>query len=256
MPGAVQLGKQLSVTCLQGRYGTVVELSGVIDESFDSKKLMPTLGKSAIVFDFDHVSRITSYGVREWVHALKDLEADYVCFVNCRPAIVSQFNMVSNFGGTGELLSIYAPYVCQSCGAEMDVPVDLVHEHAKIAALEVPVVKCTACGGSTEFDDVAESYFSYVAAAPAPRPPQSVEKLLHPAPKSTSAPFRVTKEVLDHVTALWMNGALEDRTSLKRLTDGLEGTVVALLGGISKVSPNALARFVRFANMPDVDVHL
>jgi eukaryotic-like serine/threonine-protein kinase len=132
---------KLSISRSDGPGGCVLRLSGVIDESIDRRKLIEG-AHGVVVLDLDGVQRITSYGVREWVMAVKAIPHEYLCFARCRPAIVSQFNMVTNFGGSGQLVSFYAPYVCPSCAKDFDVLVDLKAQHAAVKAFSLPPARC------------------------------------------------------------------------------------------------------------------
>src|SRR4051812_22516477 len=105
--------------------GTLIKLSGTIDERFNRAELVDA-GRGLVVLDLDEVTRITSYGVREWMRALGDLDAHYIGLVRCRPAIVAQLNMVAGFAGRGEVLSVYAPYVCPKCGKNFEVLLDIL----------------------------------------------------------------------------------------------------------------------------------
>lgn len=110
--------------------GTLIRLEGVIDETLDRSQLIEGLGKT-VIFDLDGVKRITSYGVREWMALLSGLAADYLGFIHCRPAMLSQFNMVAGFEKGGALISFYAPYLCPACGQGLDWLIDLRTEHAQ-----------------------------------------------------------------------------------------------------------------------------
>src|SRR5262245_60173605 len=97
--------------------GCLMRVGGGIEEHLEPNEVVGG-ASGLVVFDLGKVNRITSFGVREWISALHELAASYYCFINCRPAIVTQFNMVSQFGGTGELVTFFAPYVCTKCGSE------------------------------------------------------------------------------------------------------------------------------------------
>ncbi len=230
----------LEVTTTPVRGGCVVKLTGRIDEQFDGRKLANNKAKT-LVIDLDGVTQITSAGVREWVLALQALEHSYVAFTNARPILVSQFNMVLNFGGKGELLSFYAPYICSACGACFDVLVDRCTQHEEIRELLPPDRTCPSCSAEAELDDLPESYFSYAARAPRPVPPPEIESVLR---NGGGRPvFRIDKVVDRELTALWLFGALDEKAHFKRITDGLDGEVVLFADGLVDVEPEALERF-------------
>lgn len=226
------------------RGGCLIRLAGTIDESFDVNAFWEGV-EGVVVVDLDEVRGITSYGVREWVRAVKDLPCEYLGFVRCRPAMVSQFNMVANFGGRGQLLSLFAAYVCRRCRKEVEQLIDVRQEHEAVRTFTPPLVTCPECQEEAELDDLPQVYFSYAAARPAPMPPFLVDVML--SGKAPPAhPLRVEKEVEGTVTALWLSGGLDRSASFKRLSDGLEGTVVVIAQDITHVTEAGVERFTQF----------
>ena len=155
--------------------GTVVRIEGAIDESFNLDSF--TGGREVVVLDVDGVNRINSVGIKRWRAALHDLDARYLCFVRCRPAVVSQFNIVSGFACGGELISFYLPYLCPQCDHSQSMLLDLRKDRGLIESLTAPEMKCK-CGAMAEFDDFPEYYLRYAHGAPPPRPPGAAQLLL------------------------------------------------------------------------------
>jgi DNA-directed RNA polymerase subunit RPC12/RpoP len=234
--------------------GWLLKLTGIIDETFDRTKL--AFGaQDTLVFDLDGVRRITSYGVREWIAAMGNLQASCY-FIRCRPAVVSQFNMVQNFGGRGQVVSLFAPYACSACGKEIEVLVDRRHPPSA-QTLALPTLPCPSCGAEAEFDDIPETFFSYVSAAPPLSLSLLAESIIDGAPTSLpSSRLSVAKEVQGQVTALWLAGPLDKAAHLKRVADGLEGIVVIMLTSVPSVTLEGLERFNVFARQPNVDLYL
>ena len=251
----MQLGQSLEMTSEpHPGGGWLLKLNGVIDETFDRTRL--AFGpEDTLVFDLAGVRRITSYGVREWIAAMGDLQASYY-FIRCRPAVVSQFNMVQNFGGRGQLVSLFAPYACSACGKEIEVLVDRRH-HPSAHALAPPTLPCPSCGAEAEFDDIPETFFSYVAAAPPLSLSPHAEAVIDGMPGSLpSGRLSVAKEVHGQVTALWLAGPLDKSAHLKRVADGLEGIVVIVLASVPVATAEGIERFNVFARQPSVDLYL
>ena len=222
--------------------GFVVSLSGVIDADFKAEALADDLS-GPLVIDFDAVSRITSFGVREWVKALRIIDSTYVAFVRCRPAIVAQFNMVTGFAGGGDLLSFYAPYLCEACDHAFEDFVDVRRQYDKLSAFEAPDAVCPQCGEPAEFDDFPEEYFDYIAGHPVPQPPAMVRRMLGGSTDggdSSKGRLKFEKEVDGVVTALWLSGVLHAESRLKRALQGLEGAVVVELSGLSQANMEGL----------------
>lgn len=227
--------------------GWRLELAGVIDERFDPVTVSHGVSGTVII-DLDGVQRITSFGVREWIRAIRSLDLDYLGFVRARPGMVSQFNMIAGFGGPGELISLYAPFICNSCGDITEVLIDLRRQHDVATSGSMPAVRCSKCGGATEFDDLPESYFAHAASVPAPQPPPEARQLIDGNTAIESpAPFRVEKEVEGTVTSLWLSGLIDKGRRLKRIGDGLQGEVVVILAGVSAIEPDGLAGLKSFS---------
>src|SRR5262245_52702962 len=125
--------------------GLLIRIVGDIDETFERAQMVEG-ASGVVVVDLDGVKRITSYGVREWTTALAELTQDYTCFVNCRPSLVAQFNMIDNFAGPGQLLSLYLPYICTTCRAYTEILADLQESYELLSSYAVPEVKCLQCG--------------------------------------------------------------------------------------------------------------
>ncbi len=177
---------KLNVATIVLEAGTLVRLEGTIDESTDSQALVPGAAE-VVVYDLDAVKRITSYGVLQWVKALKELRARYYGFMRCRPCIVRQFNMVAGFGKQGEVLSVYLPYFCSACDAEFETLLDLRADFVIAQTASPPEARCPTCRAMAEFDDVAKSYLAFSADYPRPNPPELAVRLLGEAMR-TSAP--------------------------------------------------------------------
>jgi hypothetical protein len=139
---------------------THVALHGPVDEDANFAPLVEQLrAKGRVRFDLSGIARINSCGVREWVNFIRALpNGCTVELEKCTPAVVSQLNMISNFAGTARILSVHAPFVCDQCGHEEDVLINV--ETGK--APKLAEMRCKSCGGPMEFDDVEDSYFSFL----------------------------------------------------------------------------------------------
>ena len=144
-----------------GADGMVVELAGDIDEHAALAPLGERLS-GPVVLDLAAVRRINSQGVRTWIDFLRALsEVTRLVFRRCSVPVITQINMIANFRGTAEVVSFYAPYVCETCGAEAEHLIDVAEQRRR--GLRMPDVACAACGGAMTFDDVADRYLSFLA---------------------------------------------------------------------------------------------
>jgi hypothetical protein len=142
--------------------GTTVELSGDLNEDVDLHGLGRRL-KGRVVLHLGGVRRINSSGVRIWMNFLHALSAAAdVTLSHCRPAIITQLNMIANFGGEARVSSFFAPYTCARCDREEERLVSVETCFARRDFTRMPRFKCGACEGTMRFDEVVDRYLSFL----------------------------------------------------------------------------------------------
>jgi hypothetical protein len=102
-------------------------------------------------------------GVRIWSEFLARLEGRQYTFRHCSLAFASQAAMVPMVLAGSTVLSTEAPYRCDACDREVLRLVEsktLVFEHGRV---HPPHLRCSACGGPLEFDDIPERYFAFLS---------------------------------------------------------------------------------------------
>lgn len=135
----------------------IINLVGDIDEDTNLQPLL-RLG-SPLIFNFSQVRSINSCGVRSWVNFLKELGTTAVAYTECPPLIVRQMNMVPSFAGQAQVLSIYAPFVCDNCEEEKLV---LIPQNQFASLGSVPALPCDKCGkGEMELDGHPQQYTAF-----------------------------------------------------------------------------------------------
>ena len=241
---------QISATQVQNT--TVFRVTGSIDEKFDPSAFAGRRG--VVVFDLGGVERITSNGVLQWITALKSLDAVYYCFVNCRPCMVDQFNLVHGFGQRGELISFFARFACRDCGQEVDRLIDLRDDFELVEDLRPPDARCPKCGGAAEFDELPEMYFRHVRSSPPPRPPPAASDAIGGSERRgalRSRRFEMTKDVDQSVTAFWLSGFLDHDRYFKRAADGVDGVAILEVGDLDGISSEGIAGLAKFLKRLD-----
>jgi len=230
-----------------------VRLRCNIDESFQPDDV--DIKSKFVVFELRFVERVTSFGIRGWVRMIRRLQEEKrtLFFFNCPVQIVNQFNMIAGFGGNGQIVSFHAPYFCDSCDAERDVLVDLMRDHDKVAAFEVPKAPCPFCGDDMNFDEIPRSFFAYVASRPPPDfPPSGTEfcrRLDIVSGRGLGNALRVRKAISNEVTLVRLSGHIDADIS-RRAFEGLEGEVVLELREVEDVrgeGPKKLSRALKRA---------
>jgi anti-anti-sigma regulatory factor len=259
MPQQVVAGKHGVSTRITAS-GALVTLPAVIDERFGDNGLVKTLAsRKVIVFDFEKVQRITSFGVREWVRFLKDLpESSYYCFVRCHPIAMAQFNVITGFSGRGEILSLYVPYECPGCEEHTELLIDVQREKANLEAFELAPIQCLRCNKDSQLEDPPEVYFHHVIKKPIPNPPRAALELIgaNTTRETKEVAFGVTKEVGETLTIFKLKGTLDGSASLRRLADGVEGDTLIDLSEVDEVDKAGIDVIGRFLSELSSRIHL
>ncbi|MEO8701562.1 MAG: serine/threonine-protein kinase [Kofleriaceae bacterium] len=141
----------------------LVNVLGLVDEHFGGFGELGS-GVKTVVINVAGMTRMTSFGVRQWLKGMDALPRSIsdLYLLNCPTFFVDQLNMVLNFGGPGQVLTVLAPYTCPSCGVESSETIDVLVDRATLAKGGVSEKDCARCGGRLEFDETPESYFSFV----------------------------------------------------------------------------------------------
>lgn len=140
-------------------WGSRISFAGELSEEADFTPLLKEEFKQRLLVDFSEVSRVNSCGLRAWMEFVFQLNGRGVRLVleRCSPAIVSQLNMISNFGGVGaEVRSVLAPYYCEACDIENCFLLDF-----SLSQEVEMTMKCAQCGGTMEFSEIPSYYFSF-----------------------------------------------------------------------------------------------
>ena len=158
---------------------TYVKLVGILDEDNELVPLSNRIRGDTVIIDLSAVQDINNSGVRNWVKWRQEMQARGVAvvLVECSPAIVAKLNSVSNFNDGGFIKSFYVPYYCQACETEKAMLVDM-EELRGDGAVRAPTCRCDACDGVMAFDDMEESYFTFVKDARKSVPSDSAQKVL------------------------------------------------------------------------------
>jgi CheY-like chemotaxis protein len=141
--------------------GLRVAFRGSFDERTDFSGVQ-VRDEDNVIFDVSAVTRINSWGARQWIMFLRSLpkELSY-CFVNASSEFIKHCNMVADMLGRGSVLSFAAPYACKSCGSENERVLQ-VSSISPAVMHEPPVFRCVQCGEPERFDDVPYRFFAFL----------------------------------------------------------------------------------------------
>ncbi|MBI5510822.1 MAG: hypothetical protein HY903_18840 [Deltaproteobacteria bacterium] len=150
----------LSIESLSRGHISYVRLYGTIDETFDPAALIEAAVGRDVILNMKAVSRISSFGLRDWVHTVETLSktVDRILLMECSPSVVAQLNMVANFGAGATVASVQAPYFCEQCEWDTEVTVPLGDANTPV---KLPEVKCRRCSTVMILDDDPETYFGF-----------------------------------------------------------------------------------------------
>ncbi len=141
-----------------------VELAGQLDERADLAKVVEKIDGS-VVFDLASVSFINSIGVREWVRLLRTLHDKNVrvSLRRCSEAMVHQMNMIVETVAHTKVESFFVPYLCDACGAEASMCIDVDANLGSLRNMQAPPQKCPECGGKMSFAEIPARYLLFVS---------------------------------------------------------------------------------------------
>jgi len=135
---------------------TDVTLRGVIDEhSADVLQSAFQNLEGIVRLRLGEVEKINSCGIEELMKVLDVVAQDHtVEYCECPEVIVDQFQMM-DFSMYGRISSFYIRYLCESCGTEKMVLLDVAKDltiQPEGREIEAPTFDCT-CGAKLRIDD-------------------------------------------------------------------------------------------------------
>ncbi len=230
----------------------LVSVVGLVDEHFSGFGDLGTGVKTAII-NVSGMTRMTSFGVRQWLKGMDALPKSLndLYLLGCPTFFVDQLNMVLNFGGAGQILTVLAPYTCPGCGVESGETIDVLVERATLAKGGVSEKECGRCGGKLEFDETPESYFSFVNkyAASSIRPEAArllaAQGLYTALDTAGEKPPRIIKLVHGSVTYFRIIGTIGSMFRARPFLVGAEGEVVIDLAEVDRFDPSGLREWRR-----------
>ena len=144
--------------------GHVVDIDGQIDDRCQLVEFAAKLhGK--VVIDLEDVSFINSVGVREWMRVMDILgqcDGLELSLVNCSESMIRQMNMIEEAKGVARIESFFAPYMCETCGAESTLRIDVDEHEASLRAMDAPKLPCTSCDAVMVFNEIPQRYFLFL----------------------------------------------------------------------------------------------
>lgn len=219
----------------------LVSVAGLVDEHFGGFGNLGDAVKTAVI-NVSGMTRMTSFGVRQWLKGMDALPKSIsdLYLLGCPTFFVDQLNMVLNFGGAAQILTVVAPYTCPSCGVESGETIDVLAERAALVRGGVSEKECARCGGKLEFDETPESYFSFVSKYAASSIHPAVAQLLASQGLYTAVdsvgekPPRIIKLVHGSVTYFRIIGTIGSMFRARPFLVGAEGEVVIDLAEVDR----------------------
>ena len=223
---------------------SLVSVVGLVDEHFAGFKNLGD-GVKTVIVNVSGMTRMTSFGVRQWLKGMDALPKSIsdLYLLGCPTFFVDQLNMVLNFGGAAQILTVVAPYTCPSCGVESGETIDVLVERAALAKGGVSAKECARCGGKLEFDETPESYFSFVnkyaasSIQPAAAQLLAAHNLYTAVSSAGDKPPRIIKLVHGSVTYFRIIGTIGAMFRARPFLVGAEGEVVIDLAEVDRFDP-------------------
>ena len=150
------------VSTQEMRPGTLITVTGTLDETANMERYATS--KPPIVVDLGGVQFVSSLGVREWVRFLRGASKTApVRLRRCPEPMVLQFNMVTATVEGAEVESFQAPYLCDKCGREESIVLDVRKDFPAGRRSTPPDRVCAECGARSTFAEMPERYLLFLA---------------------------------------------------------------------------------------------
>lgn len=141
--------------------GERVVLTGRIDDSAQLEPLAARLPAGGVAIDASGVTFVNSVGMREWLRLVRVLrERGPITLERVSDVLITQMNLIPEFGSSVQISSFHAQYVCPSCGHESAPLVDVAAHAAALQAMKAPKLPCPECGSQMDLGDFPERYLS------------------------------------------------------------------------------------------------
>jgi hypothetical protein len=220
----------------------IIRIGGRITEAFKGDVAAKLL-RNRVILDLGDVQRITSFGVREWLAMFSgafDLQESYMA--RCSESVVTQLTLIRKFDGGSQILSFFAPYLCDSCNKPFERLFDRDLDADEIRNAAPESVKCPRCDGPGRFDDDPRSYFAFFAAHERTAIPPEVRKL-HNAlcAQDQVRPAEDLEKVIEgDTTRVRVNGKLTLGIRWRRVFDHIEGPILVDLSSVTSAEVNGI----------------
>ena len=145
----------------------------VFEGALDGDLKLRPLGKEAkasgyhIQMDMSGITRIGSMGIKCWLDFLYELdEMQKVTLLNCPNRVIEAINLVYYLSVRCQILSFYAPYICDSCEHTKEIfyqVEEIFPELKENMEFTIPIMECPNCKNEEmELDDIEEEYFRFL----------------------------------------------------------------------------------------------
>ena len=234
---------------------TCVRFEGLIDEAFEGRRLASSIRSKILIIHMGRVSKISSFGIREWSDFIKGAERviEHIYLIECTVKVVDQVNMVAGFLGKARLVSFYGPYRCDYCDIDEDVLFQVDRDSAAIRSFDPPKHVCETCARPQFFDEDPASFFSSVAQQPqfdlAPGVPEFLSSKLAYSVTGGNRRLQIDKYVEGRSTYVRISGNLDGSFSSEKVAEGLEGVVVVDVSGLGAVDIAGAAEWRNFITL-------
>lgn len=220
----------------------VIRISGRITEGFKGDAASQLL-RGRVILDLGDVQRITSFGVREWLAMFAGAVELQACFMaRCSESVVNQLTLIRKFDGGSQVLSFFAPYLCDACNKPFERLFDRDLDADEIRNAAPESVKCPRCDGPGRFDDDPRSYFAFFAAHEHSALPSDIRRT-HNAlcVQDQVRPAEDLEKVIEgDATRVRVNGKLALGIRWRRVFENIDGAIIVDLSAVTSVDPSGL----------------
>jgi len=150
----------LARAVLHGSDWTFIRLGGALTVGALEPALGDQVRGTLLLVDMSGIERTEPAGLAQWSDWLATATSGHeAVLVNCSQAIVGGLRQLESLAKNASVMSVCAPYFCESCDAERESVLVLRRLPTPLAA---PPQPCRVCGQPTEFDDIEATWFRFL----------------------------------------------------------------------------------------------
>ncbi len=213
---------------IHDRY-TFIYLSGDIGDDLPIPKIADGL-EGNIVFDLARVGLVSENGFHLWSQLMSTIApyTERVLIVRLPMSMAERFSAEKVLGAKGQVLSVFLPFVCKTCGIASPQEVNVIKHYDVLKLATAPDLKCKTCNKHM-VSKAPEEMLKALTAMPQPAPDLKKENVADLAAKQAAT------QAAPSLPLPLPGDAARAKTESQRMSMMMLVSILALIMGVGAV---------------------